>query len=257
MTNLLTPENYLDYVKDWQDPNPAPIVEKHGKFFVVRDDLLGVGSKVRFIDHLIKTDPAEEWVFGGANKVGWGPISLTHVCNQYGKKATFFMAKRETPTWHQQQVLDMGGTIHWVNMGMLNVTLSRAKAYCEESPTTRKTLPLGLEHPSVLGSIIKIARALPCVDEISEIWTVASSGTLNRGLQLAFPNLSAHAVQIGHKMSERELGRAKLYVSKYKFDKEVKQEEKPPYPSEMFYDAKIWTFVNEHANENALIWNVA
>jgi hypothetical protein len=95
------------------------------------------------------------------------------------------------------------------------------------------------------------------VDEISEIWTVASSGTLNRGLQLAFPNLPAHAVQIGHKMSERELGRAKLYVSKYKFDKEVKQEEKPPYPSEMFYDAKIWTFVNEHANENALIWNVA
>jgi hypothetical protein len=46
-------------------------------------------------------------------------------------------------------------------------------------------------------------------------------------------------------------------VSKYKFDKEVKENERPPYPSEIFYDAKIWTFVNEHAKENSLIWNVA
>lgn len=257
MTNLLTAEEYLSYIKDWEDPNPKPIVEKHGKFFVVRDDLLGCGSKVRFIDHLIRNDPAEEWVFGGANKVGWGPISLTHVCNRYNKKATFFMAKRETPTWHQQKVLDMGGTINWVNMGMLNVTLARANQYCERSPNTRKTLPLGLEHPSVLASVIKVARALECIDQISEIWTVASSGTLNRGLQLAFPHLPAHAVQIGHKMTERELGRAKLYVSKYKFDKAVKENELPPYPSEIFYDAKIWSFVNEHAKENALIWNVA
>jgi hypothetical protein len=250
-------EMFLRAVADWEDPNPAPVVEMHGNgFHVVRDDLLPCGSKMRFIDCLIKTETkTEEWVFGGANKVGWGPISLTHICNIYGKKATFFMAKREVPTWHQQKVLELGGTIHWVNMGMLNVTLSRAKKYCEERPDIRKTLPLGLEHPSVLGSIIKVARSLNITP--TEIWTVASSGTLNRGLQLAFPDIPAHAVQIGHKMNEREAGRATLYRSKYKFDQMTKDDELPPYPSEKYYDAKLWEFVKTHGKKGALIWNVA
>ena len=83
----LYPEDISDIIKDWKDPNPAPIVEMHNGFHVVRDDLLEYGSKTRFIDHLVKTTPCDEWVFGGANKVGWGPISLTYVCNLYGKKA--------------------------------------------------------------------------------------------------------------------------------------------------------------------------
>ena len=103
----------IELLKDWEDPNPKPIIEMHNGFHVVRDDLLQYGSKTRFIDYLIKSE-GTEWVFGGANKVGWGPISLTHVCNLYNKKATFFMAKRKEPTWHQQKVLDMGGTIYWV-----------------------------------------------------------------------------------------------------------------------------------------------
>ena len=97
----MTTQFYLDSIGDWTDPNPKPVIEKHNEFIVVRDDLLGFGSKVRFIDYLIKTAECDEWVFGGANKVGWGPIALTQVCNTYGKKATFFMAKRDKPTEQQ------------------------------------------------------------------------------------------------------------------------------------------------------------
>ena len=31
----------------------------------------------------------------------------------------------------------------------------------------------------------------------------------------------------------------------------------PPYPSEPFYDAKLWTFAVEKGRKGALIWNVA
>ena len=89
----MTTDFYLDSIGDWVDPNPAPVIEKHNEFIIVRDDLLGYGSKIRFIDYLIKNDDGNEWVFGGANKVGWGPIALTQVCNRYGKKATFFVSK--------------------------------------------------------------------------------------------------------------------------------------------------------------------
>ena len=244
----------LELLSDWIDPNPKPIVETHNNFYVVRDDLLEYGSKTRFIDYLIKSE-GNEWVFGGANKVGWGPISLTHVCNLYNKKATFFMAKRKEPTWHQQKVLDMGGTIHWVDNGMLNVTKAKARKYYEEDTFNRRVLPLGLEHPSVLASIVKVAKSLEVTP--TEIWTVASSGTLSRGLQLAFPNLPVYAVEIGHKMSEYERGRAITMRSPYKYDQPIKEEEAPPYPSEKYYDAKIWPFVIKHAKPGALIWNVA
>ena len=245
----------IESFEDWEDPNPKPIIELHDGFNIVRDDLLGNGSKVRFIDYLVKTDPATEWVFGGANKVGWGPISLTAVCNRYGKKATFFMAERKTPTEQQQKVLDLGGTIHWVKMGMLNVTLSKAKKYYEEDIVNRKILPLGLEHPTVLASIVKVAKSLPIIPK--EVWSVASSGTLSRGLQMAWPDAKVNIVMTGHVMNEREIGRATAYRSPYKFDQVCKPEHLPPYPSEVCYDAKVWSFVKEYGTAGALIWNVA
>lgn len=253
MINLSTDE-LLDIIKDWEDPNPPPVVEEYNGFHVVRDDKLGYGSKARFIDYLVKTE-GDEWVFGGANKVGWGPISLTHVCNKYGKKATFFMAKRSVPTWHQQQVLDMGGTIHWVDNGMLTVTKSRARKYYERDTVNRRVLPLGLEHPTVLASIVKVARNLPV--KPTEIWTVASSGTLNRGLQLAFPDVPAYAVEVGHKMIDYEKGRAITMRSSYAYDQKVEESRMPPYPSEPYYDAKVWDFVVSNGKKGALIWNVA
>lgn len=245
----------LTCIGNWKDPNPAPIVENYNGFHVVRDDLLKYGSKVRFIDFLVKTEPCDEWVFGGANKVGWGPISLTYLCNKYNKKATFFMAKRSSPTWHQQFVLDLGGKINWVENGMLTVTKAKARRYYEEDIIRRRLLPLGLEHPTVLASIVRVARSLPIAP--TEIWTVASSGTLSRGLQAAFPDIPAYAVQTGHKMSDYEKGRAIVIPSPYKFDQMCREEDMPPYPSEPYYDAKLWSFVRDQGKQGALIWNVA
>jgi hypothetical protein len=48
-----TAENYLDWVKDWEDPNPKPVLKEHEGFIVVRDDLLGAGSKIRGVDYLV------------------------------------------------------------------------------------------------------------------------------------------------------------------------------------------------------------
>ena len=39
--NLLSAEDYLATVADWEDPYPAPLVEDHNGFIVVRDDILG------------------------------------------------------------------------------------------------------------------------------------------------------------------------------------------------------------------------
>jgi hypothetical protein len=220
-----------------------------------------VGTKVRGVDYLIGHDPAyadiDEWVFGSCPATGYAQISLPYVCSRYGKKAVLFMAKRNMENLHefQKKGIELGTVYHWVPNGMLAVTQKRAKDYVAESPTTRALLPLGLEHPTVTASFIKVARDLDYTPK--EVWSVGSSGSLNRALQLAWPDAEVHVVSVGHKMSEREIGRAIFHRSPYNFDKAVKVEDAPPYPSAPSYDAKVWAFVKELASPGALVWNVA
>ena len=255
--NQYSVDELLKLVESWEDPNPKPVVEKHGKVWVVRDDLLEAGSKIRAIDFLIKSEEQViEWVFGSSPAHGYGQISLSHVCKKYGKKAVIFMAQRSMDKLHdyQKRGISEGGDYRWVPNGMLQVTQKRARDYVSESPITRKLLPLGLEHPTVLASMIKVARSLDI--QPKEVWTVGSSGTLSRALQMAWSDADVHVVQVGHTMKPHEIGRAKLWQSKYEFEKNVKEAGKPPFPSALSYDAKAWSFIMEHGRDECLFWNV-
>jgi hypothetical protein len=150
------------------------------------------------------------------------------------------MAKRRLDSLHpyQQRGLDAGADIHWVPNGMLSVTQARAREYVAESPTTRMLLPMGLEHPTVFGSFIRVARNLQIKPRY--VWSVGSSGTLNRSLQLAWPDAEVHVVSTGHQMSEKEIGRAHFHRSPYTFNQVVPLYEQPPFPSATSYDAKAW-----------------
>ena len=253
---IFSDNDYLDKVKNWEDPNPPPVIETHNNIIIVRDDLLEGGSKVRFADKLIKDTPFDEYVYGGSNKVGWGNISLAYLCKKYGKMAMSFYADRKTPTLHQQKYLDLGGKITWVKMGMLSVTKSHAKKYAQEK-STRMNVPIGLEHDIVLGAIIKIARNIDVKPEV--VWTVGSSGTLSRGLQLAWPDSEFHCIQTGHKMEQYEAGKAIIHPVNYRFDQPCKNEECPPFPSAKEYDAKVWKPMMENYDDSRvnLFWNVA
>lgn len=255
----------LELIGDWEDPNPTPIIELHNDIHVVRDDLLNYGSKIRFVDYFIGHAPENkevtEWVFGSCPATGYAQISLPVVCKRYGKKAVLFMAERSMDKLHEYQKrgIELGTIYHWVKMGMLNVTQSHAKKYTAEDPVHRRVLPLGLEHETVVASIIKVARSLPIKPK--EVWSVGSSGTISRGLQLAFPDADVHVVQVGHTMKPREIGRAIHHISPYKFDKPVKIHEMPPFPSAPTYDAKGWKpmidwYKTNEKKGDVLFWNV-
>ena len=254
---LFGPDDYLDLVKDWEDPNPFPVLVDYDGIVVVRDDLQEGGSKVRFADKLIRDTPVDEFCYGGSNSVGWGNISLAYLCRKYGKMAHSFYADRKEPTPHQKYYSDLGGKITWVKMGMLSVTKAHCKKYVEQSPTTRMNVPIGLEHDITLGAIIKVARNLPIIPEV--VWTVGSSGTLTRGLQMAWPDSEFHCVQTGHKMDQEEAGNATVHPVSYKYNQPCKEEDLPPFPSAREYDAKVWKPMKELYNPQKvnLFWNVA
>lgn len=245
-------------ILEWKDPWPKPVIIKYDDVYVVRDDLIQYGSKVRFLDFYIKSlSPEIKEIIYCSPATGYAQISLPVVCERYDKKAIIFSAKRDLNNLHeyQRKGLNEGAIYKWIENGRLSVLKHHSKKYVDKKPNERIKLPMGLEHSLVLESIVKVANE--CIKfKPSEIWTVAGSGTINRGLQLAFPDVPVHAVQVGHKLKERELGRAKLWVSSYKFDKPVKKEDAPPFPSAPTYDAKAWSFIKEHAKPQSLFWNI-
>lgn len=266
----MTTDDLLALIGDWEDPNPPLVVREYKTelgfyVYVVRDDLLGVGSKVRALDYLIGTlfKNKTEIVYGSSPATGYAQISLPYVCSQYFKTATIFMAERGMDKLHPFQIkgLSLGGNYVWVPNGMLAVTEKKARDYASQDPK-RALMPIGLDHPTVIASFIKVARSLGYTP--GSVWSVGSSGTLNRSLQLAWPDSEVHVVQVGHNMKKAEIGRAIHHTCSYKFDKPVHRDDAPPYPSVPEYDAKLWTVMMDYYKSNRnkikepiLIWNVA
>lgn len=266
ITESITLENYLSFIPNWSDPFPTPIIELHNGIHVVRDDLLGAGAKIRGADYLIGHSPEykhiQEWVYGSSPATGYAQISLPFLCNRYGKKAILFMAARDLNKLHpyQKRGLELGAQYYWIQNGMLAVTQKRARDYVAESPETRALLPIGIEHPTVFAAFMKVALSLPIKPK--HVWTVGSSGTLSRSLQLAWPDAEVHFVSSGgHKASTREIGRAIFHPCKYRWNQAVKKDELPPFPSAPEYDAKVWVPMLEYYKthekvEPILFWNV-
>jgi hypothetical protein len=239
----------------WTDPNPAPVLEEHDGFVVVRDDLLPAGSKIRFADALVRMNPhINEWVYGSAPRWGFGPVSAAFVCQKYGVKFTCFLAESKAKHPNYYKMLDYGANIIEVPVGFLAVTEAKARDYAADDFMNRRVLPIGLEHPSVLASIVKVAIALPTP---KRFWTTGSSGTLNRGLQYAWPDAEAHVLSVGHKMSRREIGRAILHTTPLKFPQHPKKQDLPPFPCVPEYEGKLWKLMKEEAQPGDLFWNVA
>ena len=248
-------------IDEWEDPYPAPVLTEHEGFVVVRDDLLEMGTKVRGLDYLIGHTAigraVHTWVFGGCPAEGYAQVSLPFVCRQYKKRCILFMAYRAPERWTelQKQGMQLGARYQWIKDGMLTVTLCRAREYAAKHASHTVALPLGLEHFAVIKAFAKVARNLPYAPK--EFWTVASSGTLNRSLQQAWPRADANIVSVGHKMTTREIGRARVYTVPYKFSTPTPMNERPPFPSCVSYDAKAWAVMRQHARPGALFWNVA
>ena len=259
--------HYLNQIGNWQDPYPTPLIEIHHGIHIVRDDVLNAGTKVRGADYLIGHDPRythiREWVYGSCPATGYAQISLPTVCARYQKQAVLFMAQRRLDALHpyQQRGIDAGADVRWVPSGMLSVTQARAREYVAESPTTRMLLPMGLDHPTVSGSFIRVARNIPLAPRY--VWSVGSSGTLNRALQLAWPDAEVHVVSTGHQMTEHEIGCAQFHRSPYAWKQAVPVQERPPFPSAVEYDAKAWMpmlnwyrTVRPVNSGDVLFWNV-
>lgn len=226
---------------------PGPEEETREGLRVVRDDLLGGGTKTRALYPLVARGEAAEYVYAGP-ALGYAQLALAHACRHAGRTATCFVPRRAELTPLSAEAHALGARVVEVAYGRLTVLQARAREYAARRPDAC-LLPFGLDTPAIRDALAAAARALPPPDEV---WVAAGSGTLTRALQQAWPDARHHAVQVG---AVPDVGLARRWVAPERFEQPA--ERPPPFPSTAHYDAKVWRFASESASPGALLWNVA
>ena len=225
------------------DELPPPVIERHGAIYVVRDDLIPGGTKVR----ALTLEGANEFAYASP-AAGYAQVALAIAARRYGKRATVFVAQRMALHPRTAEAQAAGARIVQVPVGYMSVVRARAREYCAVSGA--RLLPFGLDTPEFIEALACVARSLNISPP--EVWTVAGSGVLSRALQAAWPLAEFHAVRIG---AVPRAGRAAVVQAPEKFEQNARRP--PPFPSCSNYDAKAWQFIQARAKPGALFWNVA
>jgi hypothetical protein len=224
----------------------APVVTTHFDIRVVRDDLFPGGTKARFagplfdgVDEVVYASPAE----GGAQ------TALAITAERLGKRATIFVARRQTPHARTLMAKARGAKIYEVIPGYLSVVQARARAYCEA--TGARLAPFGFDLAWSVGSIAE--AALTTGETPEEVWCAGGSGTLARGLAKAWPLARLNVVQVG-----KELTVAGATMHKHRLPFVAVARTLPPFPADPHYDAKAFEVcLARHGPGKVVFWNVA
>lgn len=263
---LNTYEDFLRLVQDIPDELPNPVVEKvqlkNGKsVYVVREDLLEVGSKARLAYALISACPEFDTFCYAQPKNGYAGISLSWAAKKLGKKCVLYVPEAKGPlSAHQERCALNGAEIYKKKIyGMSGLR----KAARDHATTVKgRYIDMGMRgEPIATAALVRACRQVAAqIGEPKEVWSVLSTGQLTRSLQIAFPEATPFGVAVARNMHKGETGRLipeNVFSHPFTFHKNEAQEHLPPFPSAANYDAKAWRFIEEHASDGALFWNVA
>ena len=242
-------EYYLDLAKDWEDPNPPPVIKMHDGVRVVRDDLL-VGSKVRGGDLLVSQVKQKTLVYVQP-RTGLAGVSLLEVAKRHDKKVKLFMPSSKQISHHQACCIERGADYEFHRIAAMPNLNAIAKKWADEQEDAF-FIPLGLKHELVTAGFVKVASQIP---EPEEVWTVISTGVLHRALQIAWPNAKFHCVAVSRNMKSGEIGHDSIISHPLPFTTAIK-EDLPPFPSVNTYDSKCWKYIPKNTGRDILFWNV-
>jgi len=114
-------------------------------------------------------------------------------------------------------------------------------------------MPIGCASDAFRAGLVAVAKSLPVVP--AEVWCLCGSGLLTSALLEAWPDAQINCVSLGMAHLKVDESRVKLYRAPEK--PEEPAEILPPFPSALYYDAKVWRFAEQHGSKDALIWNVS
>lgn len=254
--NLMYPNRdaWLELAGDWKDPFGDPELVEHNGFKVVREDLMGFGSKCRFGDILVQKAESDTLVYVQP-RYGFAGISLAYLAKKYNKRLVLFSPSQKEISDHQAICVERGAEMKFRRIAAMPNLNKIAKDWAEANNAF--FIPLGLRHELVTAAAVKVAYDIAEKHGYpEEAWSAISTGVLSRSLQIAWPETNFNAVAVARNIQQGERGRAKIWSHPKAFNQNVKEEFTPPFPSALNYDAKAWEFMIKHGSPGAWFWNV-
>lgn len=260
LTNERDRDYYLDLAGDWKDPFGLPTITIEDDFHVVRDDLIGVGSKGRFADLYLQKEEADHYVYV-APRVGFAGISLARMTSLRGKKLTLFCPASKWPSDHQMIARELGAKLKFVRVAAMPNLNKIAQQWAVNNGAT--FVPFGLRNKYVTAAIVNTCQRLTeAHGEPGIVWSAVSTGVLTRGLQIGWPNARFYGVAVARNLHAGEAGRAEIFSYPKAFHWETKTP--MPFGSVRTYDAKAFEIMRESYKagddyniSKILFWNVA
>jgi hypothetical protein len=225
---------------------PKINVEKHDRFWIVRDDLHPGGTKQIILRQWLPEFEQTHFVYV-ASVYGKGGAALAYACAELGFRCTLLIAQSNfVPDWIAA-VEKLGTEIIWTEQMPVTKIEPLAWEYVYEQDA--QYLSLGFAQERFKELLIDYARSLPFAPQ--EIWCPIVSGTMATALEQAFPEAALKGVAV---VKHHEYaGEAQIYSAAEKFVRGAAIP--PPYPSWPFSDAKVWRFAKKFGADDALIWN--
>ncbi len=255
----LTPQkdlkHYLKLTEGWVDKFPKFNVKKVDGFNVIDEsETTQVGFKARCGDLLISRVQEKELVYV-CPRQGFASLSLAYLADMYGKKLTLFMPSCKRVSDHQLVAMEMGANVEFRRTPAMPTLNIWAKKYADENNAF--FIPLGLKHELVTACAVRVVHDyFKNVEHPKDMWSVISTGVLQRALQIALPKTTFHAVAVARSIQKGELGRAKFYSYLQPFSAKSKYIPKE-FDSADNYDAKGFDFIRQFGKPGSWFFNVA
>lgn len=226
-----------------------PKIEKYQKFFIVRDDLIDGGTKAAILPDLIDKIENKELVYA-ADEYGHGQLALAIAGLIKDRRVLIFYPKLKT----KPEVFRQTVRLHNVNIREIESESTQRGVYKYAEKYAAKTnsylFPIGFNIPDFHHHLKE--RVAKIDFKYSEVWVPFGSGALARAVKLCWQDAKVVGVDLGlGGIVPEDIELFKCPELPFEKAKKI-----PPYPSSIYYDAKMWQHIVNHAKENALVWNV-
>lgn len=233
---------------------PKLIVQKHKGLNVVRGDLYQGGIKCRVLTELFASDIEEEEVVYAGCYFGHSGFALGLAGLATGKRVTLFLPSPHKDTYIQRQVESLNNvTCHIVEVEHQDGAVAAAREYAKK--TGGYMLPVGFDYPAFTDKYVALMQSLNIHPK--EVWVSGGSGVSAKCLTKAFPDAQINVINLNVRDNAKLGSPYKVWNIPEVLGAPADNQNLPPYPAAVYYDAKIWQVVKEHAIPGALIWNIA
>lgn len=238
------------------------------EILVARDDLLTGGTKERALREYLRPFGDKHFLYASPFS-GYAQIALAHVCREFKLNCTI-VAELDPSTNelhpYSLRAREMGAEV--LEAKNLNEAEETAKKISLKADNFYK-IPLGFNDPEFRSSMARVlGREWASLNErvpggIRRVWLPVGSGTLIS----AFMEFLTPATEI-LALNVRVLTPEDQRIMKLKTSSRITMRDAdrpfhspatvlPEIPSNVFYDAKLWTIVDAEGLSGDLWWNVA